>query len=139
MNEIYKIQLSVAVICIIEAWLEEVVIKLKNPSLPNYAELNKQEHFRSAVWFTFLILGCCYIAGFLATLWVIPVCFIIRRLFFSYSLKLFRKNKKLKIIEGNQFTDNLARKIFGQNGGYFEIATCLLIIIGLNLLVKFIS
>jgi hypothetical protein len=128
MTEHIKIQIVFAIICVFEAWLEEIIIKLKNPELPNYQQLNSQEHKRSAYWFGSLVLGITVITE----VWLLPIyCILLRRIFFDFPLKKFRK-RKFREIEGDQFVDNLSRKIFGSHGGLFELATCLILLVGFN-------
>lgn len=122
---LFVIHLLFVVINVIEAKLESYVIALKNPALPNYAELNRREHQWSAVYYGAIVLAVSVVAYKLVGLsWtVIPVMFsllINRRIFFDYALKLFRK-KPIKAIEGDQPLDVTVRKVLGANGGYMEL------------------
>jgi hypothetical protein len=117
------IQVVVFILCLIEAWLEETVIALKNPSHPQYIKLNKKEHQLSALYW--LVMVCIYVLlsvdRISAWYWLVVVLVISRRTYFEYALKLFRKGKRVKDIEGDQFWDTLSRRIFGKKGGYWEL------------------
>lgn len=102
---------------LLEAWLEVIIIKLKNPSLINYQKLNKQEHNRSFILAAFLIIGVCFISNLL---FLIPSAILSRRLFFDYPLKLMR-GRKIKNIEGTGVIDSSLRKILGPKGGWYEL------------------
>jgi hypothetical protein len=119
------IHLFFIVINMVEAKLETYVIAMKNPQLPNYAALNRLEHRWSGIYYAgicVLALGVSVLAlGF--TWKVLPAGFSLlvnRRIFFEYSLKLFRR-RSLKAIEGDQPLDTATRKILGANGGYLEL------------------
>jgi hypothetical protein len=136
MNYALKIQIAIAILCIAEAWLEEIVILLKNPALINYASLNKKEHKRSAAfWFA-------QVALFIALSWgqvhywyiLIAALTLNRRLFFEYALKTLRPGKRIRDIEGDQFWDRISRGVFGKTGGYWELAV---LVAGIVLLNKF--
>lgn len=122
---LFIIHLLFAVINVIEAKLETYVIAMKNPALPNYAELNRREHQWSAVYYGAIVLAVTVVAYQLVGYsWkVIPVVFsllINRRVFFEYALKVFR-GKPVKAIEGDQPLDITVRKVLGANGGYVEL------------------
>lgn len=132
-NTIY-IQIAVIVLCIAEAWLEDIVIKLKNPALENYPILNKKEHARSAVYYFALVL-CLTVLTWEAVdhhIWLVISLLTLRRIFFTFGLKLIRPNKRLRDIEGDSYTDNIVRKIFGKRGGYLELAALLAGVILIN-------
>lgn len=119
------INLFFIVINITEAKLETYVIAMKNPALPNYAALNRLEHRWSGIYYAgicVLALGVSALA--LGLTWkALPAAIsllINRRIFFEYSLKLFRK-RPIKAIEGDQPLDTAIRKILGTNGGYLEL------------------
>jgi hypothetical protein len=123
----FRWELLIAVAYVLEARLEVYVIKLKNPNLPNYPLLNKQEHAWSLVHAVFIACMVAYGSG----LWVLlPSLLLSRRLFFDYMLKVFRE-RPLQRIEGNGWFDNQARRIFGiQNGGLWELLTVLILKFG---------
>lgn len=128
------IHLFFIVINLIEAKLETYVIAMKNPNLPNYAALNRLEHRWSGIYYAgicALALGVSALA--LGITWkVLPAALSLlvnRRIFFEYSLKLFRKRKIYKI-EGDQPLDTAIRKILGANGGYVELVLLLAALIG---------
>jgi hypothetical protein len=109
----------------IEAKLETFVIAMKNPNLPNYKALNRLEHRWSAIYYA----GICVLALGISALvlgltWkILPAAFSLlvnRRIFFEYSLKLFRR-RSIKAIEGDQPLDKAIRKLLGVNGGYLEL------------------
>ncbi len=114
---ILELEIFFAVLFFLEAFLEKVIIGLKNPNLSNYKELNKKEHVLSFVWAGFLILGVAYLQkSFL----FVPSIILSRRIFFDYSLKLLR-NRGLKAIEGDGEIDELMKRIFGKEGGIKEL------------------
>lgn len=134
MNYALKIQIAIAILGIAEAWLEEVVILLKNPALVNYAKLNKKEHQRSgAFWFAQVILFIAISWGQVHYWYLLIVALVFnRRLFFEHSLKLFRSGKHIRDIEGDQFWDRLSQRVFGKSGGYWELALLIACIVSLN-------
>jgi hypothetical protein len=136
MNYALKIQIAIAILCIAEAWLEEVVILLKNPALLNYRKLNKKEHQRSgAFWFAQVLLFIALSWGNVHYWYVLIIALIAnRRIFFEYSLKLFRSGKRIRDIEGDQFWDRISQRVFGKSGGYWELAV---LVTGIILLNKF--
>lgn len=110
------LEVTTSLIFLIEARLEKYVISMKSPYVANYSDNNKKEHQWSFIYAAVIVLGYTTISG----LWILlPSIFLSRRIFFDYSLKLFR-NKQFEDIEGDQFYDRLARKIFGNKGGWKE-------------------
>lgn len=133
MNYALKIQLGFALLGIAEAWLEVVVIALKNPSLLNYNTLNRREHQRSAVYWLAMVAVFISVAPTWQTdIYLVPALIFNRRVFFEYALKIFRPGKRMQNIEGNMFWDNLSRSLLGKRGGYYELAICIAVIIALN-------
>lgn len=129
-------QLAIVLLCIAEAYLEDVVIKLKNPAMVNYPLLNKQEHKRSAVYY-FALVGCLTVITWEAVdhhIWLVISMMCLRRIFFTYGLKLIRPNKRIKAIEGDQFTDRFSRRIFGKNGGWWELLALVASVVMINIL-----
>lgn len=118
-----------AVQCLIESKLEsiEIALKVQAGSLPDYAELNRQEHTWSAAFSIGFVILIAVFASFSwpFLLWkIIPYVLtmaIIRRIFFDYGLKIFRK-RPLSAIEGDQKTDTAVRKVLGAHGGIIELA-----------------
>lgn len=130
-----RIQIAISLLCIAEAWLEEVVIRLKNPSSVNYILLNRQEHRRSAIYYGILVFT------YFMIIWpyrywyiLLPGLILERRVFFEYALKIFRK-KRPDVIEGDQYWDKISRGIFGRYGGWKELALLVIFIAGLNVLI----
>lgn len=128
-------QIAIVLLCAAEAWLEAVVIKLKNPYVQYYPKLNKQEHQRSAVYY-FALVGCITVLTWEQIdhhIWLVVAAMFWRRLAFTYGLKLLR-NRPIGLIEGNQYTDKIMRNIFGKNGGYWELLVMIGCLITINLL-----
>lgn len=130
----WKLELIAAIVLLVESYLEHYVIKLKSPSVEDYTENNKLEHRWSFIYSAFVVLGYLWLTGY----WIlIGSLFLSRRIFFDYPLKLFRK-KDIRNIEGDQFWDNLSRRVFGKQGGLIEaVAVILLKIIYITLCVSF--
>lgn len=129
-------QIGTIILCLAEAWLEDIVIQLKNPGLVNYSILNKKEHQRSAVYYFALVAFLVIITWEQVDhhIWLVISMMCLRRIFFTYGLKLIRPNKRIKDIEGDQYTDRIVRNIFGKKGGYWEL---LVLIAGVVLINKF--
>lgn len=128
-------QLAVVLLCAAEAWLEDIVIKLKSPTLVNYAALNKKEHARSAVYY-FALIGSLLVITWEQVdhhVWLVIAFMFIRRLVFTYGLKVLRQ-KRIPAIEGDQYTDRLMRRVFGKNGGYIELLVLISVLITINAL-----
>ncbi len=134
MNYALKIQIAIAILCIAEAWLEEIVILLKNPGLINYSSLNKKEHQRSAAYWFVQVCFFIVLSWGNVHYWYILIITLTatRRVFFEYALKLFRPGKQLRDIEGNQFWDRISQRVFGKSGGYWELAALIIGIVLLN-------
>lgn len=135
MNEVLKIELAVALYCLVEAVAEYNQIKTKSPSLPNYKIYDKREHTWSLIkFFAVLVLPVFLNTDYYKLL---PSLIFDRRLVFDYFLKVFRK-RPFKKIEGTLFFDNFSRNIFGANGGYLElIAVSIIKTLSLFLFFKF--
>lgn len=114
--------LAICILFYIEAWLEEVVIKLKDSSLPNYAELNKEEHKRSLVFSSFLVVCCVALLIVYQQYYLIVPALISRRIFFDYSLIVLRDRPR-DLYEGNGGVDAIFSNIFGKNGRKKELIT----------------
>ena len=120
------IQVLYFLICILEAWLEKVVIELKNPKAIEYVKLNRQEHNRSAVYAVFVGLSLIIIAnvakGFDPILLLLLIqLLVIRLLGFDFFLKIFR-GRAIKNIEGKgNPVDDFCRKFFGEKGGWWQL------------------
>lgn len=134
MSYALKIQIAISLLGIVEAWLEKIVILLKNPSLMNYAKLNKKEHELSGLyWFAQVMLYVAISWGEVHYWYLLIIVLVFnRRVFFEYSLKLFRSGKRFSDIEGDQFWDRLSRGVFGKTGGYWELAVLIAGIVSLN-------
>jgi hypothetical protein len=135
------IYLFFAILCVIEARLEKITIAMKNPGLPDYAELNKQEHEWSAAYYFGVLLftaGISYlfIAGNSWKFFPAVIAFlVIRRIFFEYALKIFRK-RSIKTIEGDQWLDTWVRKLLGANGGYKELGLLVILLTVLIIIIQ---
>lgn len=135
MNFTLADQIAVAVLSVAEASLEDIVIRLKNAALINYPALNKQEHRRSAVYY-FALIACLLVLTWEQVdhhIWLVVAFMFVRRIFFTYGLKLIRPRKKLKAIEGDQYTDRIMRNIFGRNGGYIELLVMIAALAAINI------
>lgn len=139
---IYLVQIFYVVICVIEAKLEQYVIAGKGIDISTVVD--KKEHQWSAVYS--IVCGVLFFVPTLIAsdnyflLLLIIVLPVIRRLFFNYTLKIFRgiSDHPLHIIDGSGTVDKLSRKIFGSHGGFFEIAACMALILVFNyLIIKF--
>lgn len=113
------IVISLLFLC--EAWLEVVVIDLKDGNHNSYSKLNRQEHFRSAVFACMLIVCGCVTAFFWEQdPWSLPAIVASRRIWFDFPLALFR-NRNPRLYEGYDWWADLFRKIFGQRGRVREL------------------
>jgi hypothetical protein len=135
------IYLLVAILCVIEARLEKVNIELKNAALANYADLNRQEHRWSAVYYIGFVIvtagiSFLFLVGQSWKFFPAALAFlVIRRIFFEYALKIFRK-RTLKAIEGDQVLDTAIRKLVGPNGGYLELGALVILLAGLIFIIQ---
>lgn len=121
----YRLQIAIVILCIAEAWLEEIIIRLKNPALENYPLLNKKEHHRSAIYYGALVFLLVFVAADYGKWYIlVPLMLAERRIFFEYALKFFR-GRGIRFIEGDQYWDRTARKIFGYKGGVVELLVLL--------------
>jgi hypothetical protein len=129
----YRLQIAVLVLCVAEAWLEELVIRLKNPTLQNYPALNRKEHRRSAIYYGAQV-GMLILVSAEYDKWYYLVMLLLlqRRIFFEYALKLFR-GKGLRFIEGDQPWDKISRNIFGYKGGVKELLVLIALVVAANL------
>ncbi len=110
------------VIHILESWLEDVVIELKNPHIPEYAVVNRREHFRSAVLAAAWLTAALYAALFNEQYWIVAALIVNRRLFFDYPLILFRDRPRNKYEGNDWWTVHVFRPVFGTNGRLKELA-----------------
>lgn len=138
-NVLVSIQVLYLAICVLESWLEKIVIDLKNPVALNYILLNKKEHKRSAVYAVFvglsLVASAIIASGFRwEYLLLMPVLPALRRIGFDFFLKLFR-NKKVRDIEGDGFVDDFFKNIFGDKGGWLDLLACMVLVIIVNLFI----
>lgn len=125
MPTLYLVLMIYSIVNLIEARLENTVIALKNPSLTNYTQLNRDEHR----WSGFYYGAVCMVGALVGYLlygftWkLLPVVFLLlvnRRIFFEFTLKLFR-GRKLRDIEGDQPLDIFVRGVLGKQGGLKEL------------------
>lgn len=105
----------------LEAYLEVIVIALKNGSLKDYDSLNKKEHSRSAMFATAILSPFIGVAVLFHFYWLIPAILVNRRLVFDPMLKIMRK-RRLQAYEGTGPVDRAFSRLFGTNGALWEIA-----------------
>lgn len=116
------ILLLLTVIHLVEAWLEDVVIELKNPHIPEYSVLNRREHFRSAVLAGLWLFSAMASAYQVHTLWLMPALIVNRRIFFDYALIIFRDRPRHKYEGNDWWTVNFFKRIFTTHGRLIELA-----------------
>lgn len=132
---IYFVLAMFAVLNVIEAKLESLVIALKNGNIPNYSTLNRAEHKWSAIYYLGIValVSGVSIIGQGLTWKIIPTVLIMvvtRRIFFEYALKIFR-DRPIGKIEGDMPLDSFVRKVLGPNGGWRELFLLVALLIGL--------
>lgn len=103
-----------------EAWLEAVVIQLKNGSLPDYKDLNRKEHARSFIYSSLVALPFFLVFISWGFYWLLPAVAVNRRLIFDPLLKALRK-RRLSLYEGDGPIDGALSRIFGRRGAWIEI------------------
>lgn len=112
----------ISLLFLVEAWLEDVVIELKHGAVQNYARLNRQEHFRSSVFAAILILSASVTAFFWEQdLWALPAIAVSRRIWFDYTLIIFRDRPRNRY-EGNDWWGMRLAAFFGKKGRIRELA-----------------
>jgi hypothetical protein len=119
-----------SVIHLLEAWLEEVVINLKNPYTSVYSNLNHQEHFRSGVLAGAWLFSAVYASCFHSDFWILPGLIVNRRIFFDYGLILFRRRPHNKYEGNDWWVMNFFIPIFGRLGRLYELGITLLVMAG---------
>jgi hypothetical protein len=124
-----QVLIILSIIHLLEAWLEEVVIDLKNPNLSFYSRLNHQEHFRSAILAAGWLIAAGYASCFNSDYWIVPALIVNRRIFFDYSLILFRDRPGNKYEGNDWWVMNIFIPIFGRLGRIKELVLTLLITI----------
>lgn len=118
--------ISFAFICVaffLEAWVEKLVIEMKNVYVDQYATINHREHFWSAVLAGWLMIGAAIPAIWIegAPLMLLGIA-VSRRIFFDIPLALFRK-RPAAVYEGNDWwVRNVFRPVFGSRGRLKELA-----------------
>lgn len=118
------IHILFAIVNIIEAKLESIIIRMKNPAVWDYERLDALEHRWSAAYYVAIIspvIGILIsVYGFSWQIVLFTISLLLnRRLTFDYPLKIFRR-RPLKAIEGTYTIDKLMRGLLGRNGGYVE-------------------
>lgn len=117
------------VICVIEAKLEQYVIKGKKVDIDK--SIDDLEHRWSAVYSVTVGIALMSLLAYHIRDWKIlfeiPSMLLIRRIGFDFPLKKFKKIPT-KIITGNRTIDNLSRKIFGTEGGIKELITWIILL-----------
>lgn len=122
-----------------EAWLEAVVIALKDPRLAE-GSLNDQEHARSLVYSIIAAAPYGAIALSMGFIWLLGAFLVNRRLIFDNALKGFRRPRRpLGVYERKKGIDAFLARIFGQRGALIEAgleaaATAAFVIIQLSTL-----
>lgn len=134
------ILLYLSVIHLLEAWLEKVVIDLKNPYISDYALKNRQEHFRSAVlaaaW-SFAAISA--LVHYEQAYWLIPAVVVNRRMFFDYPLIIFRDRPR-RLYEGNDWWVKRFIWVFRERGRLKELfAETILTMISILFHLKYLS
>lgn len=118
--------LIISIIHLLEAWLEQVVISLKNPYVPEYSVWNRREHFRSAVLAgTWLFSAIAVALYYQHNYWILPALIVNRRIFFDYLLIIFRDRPRRQYEGNDWWTVNIFRRIFGTNGRMIELGLCI--------------
>ena len=138
MNKLILIQIFYSIICLLEAYLEKVVIALKNPAADNYTILNNQEHTRSAIYsvsvaISLIIATMLYGRIYWQMVVVLALMLFIRRIWFDTALK-FLRNIKIRENNGTGNIDKAFRFVFRKDGGWRELAACILIVAIVNFL-----
>lgn len=103
-----------------EAWLEAIVIDLKDPRLAESRQ-NEQEHARSLVYSIIVAAPYAVIAVALGLYWLLGAFLVNRRLVFDNALKLYRR-RPLNLYERKKGIDGFLAKVFGQRGALIEAA-----------------
>lgn len=119
--------LLLSVIHLVEAWLEETVIELKNPHISTYSILNKREHFRSAILAGMWLFSAMAAAYHVHALWLMPALLVNRRIFFDYPLIIIRDRPRYKYEGNDWWTVNFFKRVFTTNGRLVELALELVI------------
>jgi hypothetical protein len=114
--------IAISIIHLCEAWVERVVIDLKNPYIPAYSRLNHEEHFRSAVLaFIYMLCATGVVIYYTHDMWLLPAIAINRRIFFDFGLIIFR-DRPVGVYEGDDWwTKNVFIRIFGRKGRVIEL------------------
>jgi len=104
---------------IIEAKNETFVIGMKNDQLPNYTELNNQEHKWSAIYYCFLV----WIITISTQFWILPLILLLtRRLFFQEALNKLRGKGYFYL--SDRGIDGWFKKQFGEKAGKINALIC---------------
>jgi hypothetical protein len=110
---------AISIYFFLEAWLEIPVIALKDGGHPNYAVLNRREHFRSAVLAGFVI-GIAVVYAGAHHQWIyFPAIILSRRVFFDWYQAKWRM-RPMSLYEGDDWWVRVFRKIFGAKGRKVE-------------------
>jgi hypothetical protein len=109
------------VIFFLEAYLEVVVIALKDGKLKDYETLNRKEHNRSFFLAASILAPFISVAIYCGFYALIPAILVSRRLIFDPVLKVFRKRRLVKY-EGGGPVDAFCARLFGAEGAAWEIA-----------------
>lgn len=104
----------------LEAWVEVIVIQLKNSSLYNYLKLNEKEHIRSFIFASYIIVCAIILCVKLHYYFLILPIFLSRRLFFDYTLILMR-GRPVYLYEGTDKTNKFLSSLFGKKGRSKEL------------------
>lgn len=127
-----KLQICLIILCIVEAWLESYIIKLKDGKLKEYEFLNKREHQVSALYYM-LLLGSFVAIN--TSYWPILLSGpFIRRVIFSPALNLIGIDGDRRPIfyVSNSGIEGKLKKLFGEFTGFVIFIISLLIILVVN-------
>lgn len=126
------IQVLFTVLNLIEAKLESIVIALKDPTLPNYPSLDKQEHLWSAIYYCGVV-GIVTLISYISNQWVlIPLLLANRRLFFQESLNVFRRKGLFYL--SDKGLDGWMKRNLGKKAGIVNDLISIVIITVFNII-----
>lgn len=118
-----------ALLHLVEARLEKVVIEIKDYNLIYYSTLNRQEHYWSAVWASLLLIGVISLVSITQhSYYLIASALVTRRIFFDYALHLLLGYRPRKRYAGSDWwVRNFFIPIFGKYGRTKELIATLVI------------
>ncbi len=110
--ELIKIQIALALLCVIESVLEKYVIAMKSETSPNYSKNNELEHIWSAAYFAAVLLSFIVLKP---SVW--PLIFVapfIRLVFFGNLLNKLRGKDWFYL--SDRGLDKVLKNSIGGNG-----------------------